>query len=83
MPKFDWRHWRPREDDGDALRLASACEIDVLHRRIGGQRVEAHPPGGPVVTEYLTEEDTDPSRAMREAIFRAAVEIGRRATNRS
>ena len=84
MPRFDWRHWRPREDDGDAHRLAAACRIEIMFGELGGARVEAIPPGdAPSIIEYLTEEDTDPSRAMREAIFRAAVEIGRRATDRS
>ena len=74
----EWEHWSPRTNDGDAARLSAACRIDVLHRVVGGCRVEALPPGGPAEVVFLAEEDLDPCRAMREAVFRAAVALGRK-----
>jgi hypothetical protein len=68
--------WNPLTNDGDALRLAVTLSIDILHRYVGGQRVETLAPGGQLVLEPASE----PSRrdiATRRAIVRAAAEIGR------
>jgi hypothetical protein len=54
--------WRPREDDGDALRLAVACgrySLNLMHcLDMFGRANEYH---------------ADPVRAVRLSIFRAAV----------
>ena len=71
-----WREWKPREDDGDALRLAARLEIDVTFRVVTQLRVEALAPGGPRIVEYYDRAEDRLPKA-RLAIFRAAVEIGR------
>jgi len=81
--KWGWNWWNPREDDGDALRLAVQLMIRVSVNR-------AFPLGipGSVTVEYpdrdcfyfaLGEAVTngDPYAATRRAIVRAAAEIGR------
>jgi len=62
--------WRPKEDDGDALRLAVRLEINVL------PNMEAASARHPGYTKWCNEDArTDPYAATRLAIFRAAVEI--------
>ena len=67
--------WNPLADDGDALRLSAHLSIDVMHRYVGGQRVEAISPGGSVVSEDCN--DKTRLDATRRAIVRAAAEIGK------
>lgn len=68
--------WRPREDDGDALRLSVACHIDIRHFMFRDRRMDC-------LVDRLGKgfaEDVspgDPCAATRSAIFRAAVEIGK------
>jgi hypothetical protein len=65
--------WNPRDDDGDALRLAVKLEIGV---EWGPGTVDVSWGGAP--TKFLCEDsETDPYAATRRAIFRAAAEIGR------
>ena len=66
--------WNPLNDDGDALRLSVALCVDVLHRFVGSQRVEALAPGGSLITEYCDRETR--AAATRRAIVRAAAAIG-------
>jgi hypothetical protein len=70
--------WNPLADDGDALRLAVACKIDVCH---GDQYVETlfgkDRASVAVVAEYFRREEHRVESARR-AIVRAAAEIGRR-----
>ena len=63
--------WRPREDDGDALRLAVKLlfEIDMGRGCIGIR----HATGIKVLEAF----NHDPYAATRRAIVRAAAEIGR------
>lgn len=68
-----YAHWNPLEDDGDALRLAVRLGMCVDVRQA---HTEVTPPGDRY-TESEEHED-DPEAATRRAIFRAAVEIGRR-----
>lgn len=68
--------WNPLTDDGDALRLADALELDILHRVVGGTRVEILPAGGPLTVEAYVR-PVDRLAATRRAIVRAAAEIGR------
>lgn len=68
--------WRPHEDDGDAMRLACDLSIDILHRFVGGQRVEAIAPGVQPVIEHCTKETR--AAAARLAVLRAAAAVGER-----
>lgn len=63
-------YWDPLNIDGHALRLSSLLAIDILHRFVGGQRVEALAPGGGAKVEYC-DTKTRPA-ATRRAIVRAA-----------
>lgn len=64
--------WNPLTDDGDALRLAVKCGIDL---RFPGPIVQAASEAMPrAVTE---DAKVDPLAATRRAIVRAAAEIGR------
>ena len=63
--------WNPLTDDGDALRLAVKCKIDVVQFSL---LVRADVAGLPDVREPY---NGDPLAATRRAIVRAAAEIGR------
>jgi len=63
--------WNPRDDDGDALRLAVKLRLTIYHTSVG---VSASEPEGRSMLEL---NGTDPDAATRRAIFRAAAEIGR------
>ena len=69
--------WRPREDDGDALRLAVRLlfEIDMGRGCIGIR----HATGIKVLEAF----NHDPYAATRRAIVRAAAEIGRQMEEQS
>jgi hypothetical protein len=65
--------WRPRDDDGDAFRLAARLKIDIIYTNIHSPRVHAVRYGA-----HSTEEvHGSSSAATRLAIFRAAAEIGK------
>lgn len=65
--------WNPLEDDADCARLAGVLEIDTHFRVVGGLRVEALPPGGPLVMQtYKTADER--MQAWRYAVVRAAAE---------
>ena len=66
--------WNPLADDGDALRLAVKCKIDVVQFSL---LVRADVAGLPDVRELY---NGDPLAATRRAIVRAAAEIGRQMT---
>jgi|UPI0004A413FA hypothetical protein len=70
-----WHSWDPLEDDGDALRLAGRLELDVMHRVVGGKRVEVLAAGAPLIQEFY---EGEPYAAARRAIVRAAAEIARK-----
>ena len=63
--------WNPLTDDGDALRLAVKCKIDVVQFSL---LARADVAGLPDVREPY---NGDPIAATRRAIVRAAAEIGR------
>jgi len=63
-------HWNPLNDDGDALRLAVKLRLDVDHNQ-----EQACVYGNGVAVEIP--EGSDPCKATRRAIVRAAAEIGR------
>jgi len=67
-------HWNPLVHGDDALALSIRLELDVLHRVVGGRRVEVLPAGmGAIVEPY----NGDPYAATRRAITRAAAEIAK------
>ena len=68
---YESRDWNPLTDDGDALRLAVKCKIDVVQFSL---LVRADVAGLPDVRELY---NGDPLAATRRAIVRAAAEIGR------
>jgi len=65
--------WNPLTDDGDALRLAVKCNLNVC---IGYRSVSAclQDDGS---FHQIEETKNDPDAATRRAIVRAAAEIGR------
>lgn len=68
--------WRPNAENSDAFRLACDLSIDILHRVVGGQRVEVIAPGVPPIIEHCTKETR--AAATRLAILRAAAAVGER-----
>lgn len=80
--------WRPLADDGDALRLATACGLAVVpypfykqpkHSVIVKRYAEglAVYRGEVTPVEVIEPYGADPNAATRRAIVRAAAEIGR------
>lgn len=69
------KEWNPLIDDGDALRLSSLLSIDILHRYVGGQRVEAIAPSGSLIVEMCDFETRN--KSARIAIVKSAAEIGK------
>jgi len=69
----DWSPWNPREDDGDALRLAVYLEFEIDITSTG---VAVRTRCGLKVLVNKTEEP-DLCAAARLAITRAAAKIGR------
>jgi len=67
--------WNPLTGDGDAFRLAGRLELDVMHRVVGGKRVEVLAAGGPLIQEFY---EGEPYAAVRRAIVRAAAEVARK-----
>ena len=65
--------WNPLTDDGDAHRLAARLELDVMHRVVGGRRIEVLAAGGPLIKHFY---EGNTAAAMRRAIVLAAAEIG-------
>lgn len=66
--------WNPLGDDGDALRLAIRCELDLV-LSMHGAKVSRE--DGVFAEEY----SADAGAAARRAIVRAAAEIGSRNIN--
>ena len=69
----DWACWNPLTDDGDALRLAVKCNLDIELQEdcvfANGFEVQNH--------QLFEWHKDDPYAATRRAIVRAAAEIGR------
>ena len=74
---FRWAYWNPRDDDGDALRLAVKLHINIeIWDTDNLIRTNIHIKNlghGNFQERYTT----DPYAATRRAITRAAAEIGR------
>jgi len=65
--------WNPLTDDGDALRLAVKCRLDINQ---GGSMVVSERTG-PQEVGVAEPHNDDPYAATRRAIVRAAAEIGK------
>ena len=86
-PDGSWapHHWNPRDDDGDALRLAVKLGMDVCIDTPNEDRPHTHAVGfsSPYASEsfgMVENHESDPYAATRRAIVRAAAEIGRNMT---
>ena len=71
----DWACWNPLTDDGDALRLAVKCAIDISPD-YDGTYAEAVIDGEPMWASGFAS-NGDLYAATRRAIVRVAAEIGR------
>lgn len=83
-PGMSWEHWRPLEDDGDALRLAVALELEMYYGDNGSDEEGSIPCAGVTRRDlnFVCMEgfgrNQSKGNATRRAITRAAAEIGRR-----
>lgn len=72
----DFVAWNPRDDDGDALRLATAIPACiVIDKDMGWCGVHLNGERGKY--DFVEHFGDDAADATRRAIFRAAVEIGK------
>lgn len=75
-----WLEWNPRDDDGDALRLAVCLAMKITtgvwncHVNAGWIHIE-EPYTGDQTTGAITAKSA--MQATRRAIFRAAAEVGK------
>jgi hypothetical protein len=65
----DWEYWNPRDDDGEALRLAVKCQIQVHYDEFTGCAFVRWNRGEKYDSLYGSE---NPCAATRLAILRAA-----------
>lgn len=71
------RWWNPLHDDGDALRLAVACDMTVCADGLATvSACHGYGHDKVMVTQAVCECGNDKSAAARRAIVRAAAEIG-------
>jgi hypothetical protein len=67
--------WNSLVHSDDAFNLAADLGLDIMHRVVGGQRVEALAAGGPLIQEFY---EGDRKAAARRAATRAAAEVCRK-----
>ena len=73
-----WAVWNPLTDDGDALRLAVALNLQVEADSFNGDTIVVGNLAIGRLLECVTEpHNDDPYAATRRAIVRAAAEIGK------
>ena len=70
-------NWNPLDDDGDALRLAVKCRIDVVWSSCGRVVAYWHAGNGDYPYHCMESSREDELGGARRAIVRAAAEIGR------
>lgn len=61
--------WNPLVHSDDTFNLAADLELDIMHRVVGGRRIEVLPAGGPLTLEFY---EGDRKAATRRAVTRAA-----------
>jgi hypothetical protein len=66
--------WNPLLHSDDAFNLAADLELDIMHRVVGGRRVEVLAAGGQLIQELY---EDDRKAATRLAVTRAAAKIGK------
>jgi hypothetical protein len=66
--------WNPKQFSGDSFELAAALELDVMHRVVGGRRIEVLAAGGTLLKHFYEGETV---AAMRDAVLIGAAEIGK------
>lgn len=66
--------WNSLVHSDDTFNLAADLELDILHRVVGGRRVEVLAAGGMLIQEFY---ENDRKAAIRLAVTRAAAEIGK------
>jgi hypothetical protein len=66
--------WNSLVHSDDAFNLAADLELDIMHRVVGGRRVEVLAAGGHLIQEIY---EGDRKAATRRAITRAAAKIGK------
>ena len=64
--------WNPLVHSDDTFVLSVRLELDIMHRVVGGKRVEVLPPGGPLTQEFY-EGDSVPAAAR--AVVRSAATL--------
>jgi len=74
-PDGEWRPWRPREDDGDALRLAVKLKMKLWHSDCGAYADHESLPED--MRPCREDARNDRNAATRRTIVRAAAEIQR------
>jgi hypothetical protein len=72
-------NWNPLVHGDDTLNLSVALELDIMHRVVGGRRVEVLPPGGPLTQEFYK---GDGMPATCRAVTRAAAEVSKKLRER-
>ena len=66
--------WNSLVHSDDTFNLAVTLELDIMHRVVGGKRVEILAAGDPITTEF---DQGDARATTRRAVTRAAAEIGK------
>jgi len=66
--------WNSLVHSDDTFNLAADLELDIVHRVVGGRRVEVLAAGDPLIQEFY---EDDRKAAIRLAVTRAAAEIGK------
>ena len=66
--------WNPRNDDSDAFRLMVKLNLNVFHVMATAYAMESETE---LTGEHNVRHRNDPAAATREAIFKAAVAIGK------
>lgn len=74
-PLTDGHFWNPRDDDGDALRLAAHLRIDLEFNDAASTALACAP--GMQGCSESWEHDGDRAAAARLAITRSAADVGR------
>lgn len=64
--------WNPLVHSDDTFNLAADLELDIMHRVVGGRRVEVLAAGGPLIQEFY---EGDRKAAARRAVTRAAAQV--------
>lgn len=73
----DWVSWNPLTDDGEALRLAVALDMNVFQTAKSAYALPSDDDGTYEMQVRYADENDDKNAATRRAIVRAAAKIGK------